>query len=174
MAVICPLCGFENPDGTKICRDCGESIKEATYGTYNRPLTLIKDITGKLVDGKIPFSQDRLDGLHVHISELLQDVMDNCSREIQENFRKLRDEVEDLSEVDEKLFNSFKSFMGEFEEAQMDVNNGISLLKDSLFSTKNLTDLEEKSPAFIAAEELIQHGLTRLETVAIQPGRSLN
>lgn len=37
MAIICPQCGFENPDGTEICEICAEALRPAAAAPVSAP-----------------------------------------------------------------------------------------------------------------------------------------
>jgi len=169
MAVICPYCETENPDGAEYCRICKESLEEDI--DFEEPIRNLSRITTKIMRKEVPHTQDYLNSVFKSIMDSVQLIMDRTMLKIKDNVKRLKElQEETRSELADEDFESFQRFMNEFEETQNQINEGLEIARESFFSAGSFDDLKEGQIDLSAATAVIQDGLNRLESLTFESG----
>lgn len=164
MPVICKNCNKVNPDEESLCINCGEPLAPAEE-KYSAPLKHLKEVTRKILRKETPFSKEAIEGLYLHITALLQDILDKARADLDLNFKKLSENIKDLEKEDSTVFENFRKFSNEFSSAQVAVNDGLKMLGD-VFKVSSFADIGRNKTKLEFAAARIQEGLERLEDIS--------
>ena len=173
MGVICHICDYENSDESPFCEKCGERLKEIPVNKYDMPIKMLRDIGNTLADRQMSGTQDKVEEAFNNIMEISQTILDEAQKDLERNLSvmdTMSDQIlEELGEVDEgKSLEVFSNFVSQFQSAQDQINEGLSIGKEALQKMRSFSELEAGSGKLDLerAATLLQGGLNTLEFIS--------
>lgn len=140
-----------------------EDEEDDDASEFDAPLELLKDVSHKLLHGGIPPKPKRIESLFSHIQSVVGDL-------VEKSFVKLHTALEAAAEANEALVEhgevdaEAQAYLDDFESGRAHVEDGLEIMRETFFSSKNLEDLKDYEEEFKEAEVQLAEGLARLET----------
>ncbi|HPZ09779.1 MAG TPA: hypothetical protein PL110_16895 [Candidatus Eremiobacteraeota bacterium] len=174
MAVICSVCDYENKDDSPFCEKCGEQLKQLPENKYDLPIKMLRDIGNSLADKQMSSTQDKVEEAFNNIMEISQQLLDKAQEDLENNLAEIDnlpiDTLEELSADadEERSMEIFSKFLFQFQSAQEQINEGLSIAKDALQKMRSFSELETGRGKIDLerASGLLQQGLNTLEIIS--------
>ncbi|MEQ8172176.1 MAG: zinc ribbon domain-containing protein [Candidatus Eremiobacterota bacterium] len=173
MGVICHICDYENSDESPFCEKCGERLREVPANKYDMPIKMLRDIGNSLADRQMSGTQEKVEEAFNDIMEISQTILDEAQKDLERNLSvmdTMSDQVlDELGEVDEgRSLEVFSNFVSQFQSAQDQINEGLSIAKEALQKMRSFSELEAGSGKIDLerAASLLQGGLNTLEFIS--------
>ncbi len=173
MGVICHICDYENSDESPFCEKCGERLRGVPENKYDMPIKMLRDIGNSLADRQMSGTQEKVEEAFNNIMEISQTMLDEAQKDLERNLSvmdTMSDQfLDELGEVDEgKSLEVFSNFISQFQSAQDQINEGLSIAKEALQKMRSFSELEAGSGKMDLdrAAALLQGGLNTLEFIS--------
>jgi len=173
VGVICHICNYENSDESPFCEKCGERLRGVAVNKYDMPIKMLRDIGNSLADRQMSGTQEKVEEAFNNIMEVSQTILDEAQKDLERNLSvmdTMSDQVlDELGEVDEgKSLEVFSNFVSQFQSAQDQINEGLSIAKEALQKMRSFSELEAGSGKIDLerAASLLQGGLNTLEFIS--------
>ncbi len=173
MGVLCHICDYENSDESPFCEKCGERLREVPANKYDMPIKMLRDIGNSLADRQMSGTQEKVEEAFNDIMEISQTILDEAQKDLERNLSvmdTMSDQVlDELGEVDEgRSLEVFSNFVSQFQSAQDQINEGLSIAKEALQKMRSFSELEAGSGKIDLerAASLLQGGLNTLEFIS--------
>jgi len=160
---------MEKPDSLRDPEEIGEG--EAVSGeelpqSYSESISSLKEVTGRLLRGEIPFNKESVKSLYSHVVEAVGDVLDQAREDVDRNLEFLSKALgpEEAAGADEAVRKVFSIF----EETQRGVVEGLTVLGESLAQARSLQDLENGRLKVESALARVTEKLNELELLTLE------
>lgn len=142
-----------------------------------QPLTILRDVSQRLLQRQIPSTQGRLDELYSHISGAIGDAIEYAQSQFdlaKETMLGGADELAHSGTLSEEGHEALLDFSDEFEQAQADLREALEMAKETFFSAGSFQELQARQPYLAIVEsrletslQVLQATLMRLESPAL-------
>lgn len=147
----------------------GPHESDSEQGHHERlqqPLNVLKDISQKLLQQKIPTTPARLDELYSHLQSIVTDVFDYVETYVEEAKDKLL-EAAGAAQTDESVSDEDREALGAFQEdlneAQTVLKNALDFGRQTFFSASNFQELQARQTQLLMLETQLESGIQGLE-----------
>ena len=156
MAVVCPICKFDNPsEETIVCEQCGFDFMTDSDGAYSRALKMLKDTEESLSSSVGNMSKEKLEGVFEHISAQIQEAVEQSREDFNASMQKFSglsaEQLDALPDGD-----VWKGFLNNFDYFKNQINDGISMACSALNNMRDFNNLKTGKSQLELAQSQIQ------------------
>lgn len=136
-----------------------ESESEESWELH-QPLEILRSTTRRLMDRQIPATSTRLEEMYAHLRGSIGDILDGVARQVSHALQLARENAADEDAQTAETIEAAQQLIG---EAQEEIEDALTQVKESFFSASSFTELQERLPNLGLFENRLEGAMLRVE-----------